>query len=485
MLYGAGLVPDACIRLNFQAMICRFPSWFILVSIAWILSGCANSAEEDVTELPDVEPVNADLVDSVAVEAYRQKQAFRPNTAREEHLPAGNDWPQLFGSDRTSSRRGLGLDLAWGDQGPTELWSVEVGSGYGSPVVSENRVVFNHRVDDLEIVQCVAADTGTTLWTHESPTTFVCDYEYSSGPLSTPMIHQGRVYAAGGQGQFYCLDLGTGELIWDRDLRSEYDLQDDLFAMGSTPLLVGKHLIFNVGAVDHQAGIIAMDAEDGTTVWEATDHGAAYCSPFATQIEGEPYVFVITAVGLVSLHPETGEVDWVIEHRSRAPMSFNSVSPLAHRNQVIAITGPGPGAVCVEVLPDRTYRKAWRDRRVLDSQYNTLMLANGKLYGFTAAGQGGAELRCVDFETGDLIWKYHSILRRGQGLVVGDAILVLGERGHLAAISRAQDDPEVIAFTSEPLMSEPCYCTPAIAGTRLFLKDEERVACFDLAAAKD
>jgi hypothetical protein len=104
------------------------------------------------------------------------------------------------------------------------------------------------------------------------------------------------------------------------------------------------------------------------------------------------------------------------------------------------------------------------------------------VYGFTAAGQGGAELRCVELATGKLHWKYHSILRRGQGLLAGNGIIALGERGHLAAILRTEDQPKVLAFTAEPLMKEPCYCSPALSGTRLYLKDETHLACFDLSS---
>ena len=112
------------------------------------------------------------------------------------------------------------------------------------------------------------------------------------------------------------------------------------------------------------------------------------------------------------------------------------------------------------------------------------MLADGQVYGFTAAGQGGAELRCIDILSGELRWKYNSVLRRGQGIVIGNTIVAIGEKGHLAAVSRTEfsstGEPSVLAFTKDPLMSEPCYCTPAFDGRRLYLKDEQRLACFEL-----
>jgi hypothetical protein len=117
---------------------------------------------------------------------------------------------------------------------------------------------------------------------------------------------------------------------------------------------------------------------------------------------------------------------------------------------------------------------------VLDSQYNTLMLSDDYVYGFTAAGQGGAELRCVNLLTGELAWKYPSVLRRGQGLIAGDAMILLGEKGHLASLLVSHQSPQVLAFSKTPVMTEPCYGSPAYAGGRLYLKDEVRLACFKM-----
>ncbi len=425
-----------------------------------------------------VEPAEADTADTRTVDRFRSSLATSAAAASQQSA----DWPQLFGPARTCNAGDQLVDLAWGTDGPNQKWSIEVGTGYGSPIVSGRYVVFNHRIGDEEIVQCVDAADGTTIWTHRYPTTFQCDVEYSNGPYSTPVIVDHRVFAVGGQGQLFCLKLDSGEPIWERNLHQEFGVEDGLFPVGASPMIDQGRLIFNLGATDRNAGIIALDADTGEDLWQSTDHPAGYCSPMAATIHGERFMFVMTNRGLVSLDPETGMMDWMVEHYSRSPMSYNAVSPLVVDDKVLLMTGPGPGAVCVQVHPDRTHSELWRDRRVIDSQYNTLLLRGNDVIGFTSAGQGGAELRCVDLASGTLRWKYHSVLRRGQGLVVGGALVLLGERGHLAALLPGEVMPQVLAFTEKPLMSEPCYCAPAIADAKLYLKDEQRLVCFDLAA---
>ena len=461
-------------RLCFRLMMtkfCRNCVYAVLLFAVMAGPGCEKKPTPDADVLPEIEPGEADAPDRQAIED------FQATDLRAANQP--EDWPQLFGPHRTSAVA-TPVRAIWGDKGPPLLWTLDVGTGYGSPAVVGDRVVFNHRLDDEEIVQCVDARSGDPIWDHRYATSFKCEMEYSDGPYCTPVIADGDVYTLGGQGQLMCLDLESGDVRWSRDLHTEYELKDDIFPTGSAPGVVGDRLIFNLGAVEKEAGIIALQRSTGETIWEATDHGLAYCSPMSATIHGQEFVFVVTSVGLVSLDPATGNVDWVIEHRCRAPMSYNSVSPLVRGNKVLVVTGPGPGAVCVEVQADRSYQPVWKNRRVIDSQFNTLMLAGDHVYGFTAAGQGGAELRCIDIDTGELKWKYHSLLRRGQGLIAGGAMIILGERGHLASLVVNDKEPKVLAFTKQPLMSEPCYCAPAISRGRLYLKDENRIACFQL-----
>jgi hypothetical protein len=45
------------------------------------------------------------------------------------------DWPQFLGPDRNSTSPQQGLLRSWPESDPQIVWSVEVGRGYGGPVV--------------------------------------------------------------------------------------------------------------------------------------------------------------------------------------------------------------------------------------------------------------------------------------------------------------------------------------------------------------
>ncbi len=415
-------------------------------------------------------------------------------------------WPCFAGPFHNNVSAERNVRTEWPEEGPPELWRREIGTGYSSPVVHRQRLIVCYRRDEAlpagteqrtstdangeladkeppagrEFVECFNAVTGESIWAFEYRTSFECRYDYSDGPYSTPVIAGDRVYAVGAQGQIHCLSLESGELIWRRQLHREYAIPEALFAVGASPLLEGERLIFNLGAVDAEASIIAIDCQDGHTVWTALDHKASYATPVAATIHEQRYVFVVTFDGLVALDPSDGTVFWVEEFQSRAPDSVNATSPAVDGDRVVMVTGPGPGAICVQVLPNHEHQLLWQERRVLDSQFNSLLIINGYLYGYSSRRYGGASFRCVDMDTGKLQWKWQSVLDRGSAIAVADRFIMWGENGHLGSLDVNPHQLSPRSMTAQPMLAKPCYAAPALEAGRLYLRNETTLLCLDL-----
>ncbi|MEM6366334.1 MAG: PQQ-binding-like beta-propeller repeat protein [Planctomycetota bacterium] len=449
-----------------------------MLLLVGLFVGCGS--EPFTYDRPLVEKTRADPVD----ETLRQQFESRGHGSKSDL--SGYSWPAIFGPNRNSCTAAP-LSPIWDESGPSLLWQVEVGTGYGSPVTTGNVVLFNHRVDDQEILECRNAATGKGIWQHRSKTSAICDFDYSNGPYSTPVIDskKQRVYNVSAEGMLKCLKLETGDVIWSRELHRDYRVEADIFPVGASPLLdlqsrvPGGQLLFVLGGSEAEAGIISLSADTGDTLWTATDHQASYTTPVVASVHNQRFGLFLTGEGLVCLDPDTGHLDWDFEYSRRVELARNATSPIVIDDRAIVICS-GKGAKCVRLLPDRSYEEVWHARRAIDSQYNTVIASKRHLFSFTSGGQGGAEFRCIDSTDGNLKWSYHSILKRGMGFATPNAFFLLGERGHLAALSMNTDEPRVLSFTSSPLMSEPCYCSPAFAGNVLILKDEQRVAAFKL-----
>ncbi|MDO9080462.1 MAG: PQQ-binding-like beta-propeller repeat protein [Desulfuromonadales bacterium] len=116
----------------------------------------------------------------------------------------------------------------------------------------------------------------------------------TKAPLrATPLIEQGRIFLAGGDGTLWCLDL-QGRLVWERQ--------------GPAPLLTPP--------VKNGAGIIILDragnlsalSVDGTILWQQVLKETCY---YAAPIHTEEGIFVATAAGaLWKIDPASGTIIW-------------------------------------------------------------------------------------------------------------------------------------------------------------------------------
>ena len=294
---------------------------------------------------------------------------------------------------------------------PSLVWEFTKGTGYGSPAIAGERLVFLHRLRGEEIVECLHAETGATQWQFRYPTDFEDRYGYNNGPRSSPVIDGGRAYTVGAQGQLHCLDLEAGRVIWKRDLDKEYRVPQDFFGRSSTPLIEGPHLIVSVGAPGGPC-VVGFDKTTGREVWRAgKEWGAGYASPIPAVVHGQRRVFVFAggesnppAGGLMSIDPANGRVDFSFPWRSRSYESVNASCPVVFDNKVFISASYRAGGALLEIRPDFTHRVLWTTQE-FGLHFNTPIYKDGYLYGFDGRNEPDASLACVDASSGKVVWR--------------------------------------------------------------------------------
>ena len=363
-----------------------------------------------------------------------------------------HDWPFFLGPthDSVSTETRLSRTLP-----PPLVWELAKGSGYASPAIVGDRLVFLHRIGDQEIVDCLHPETGAGLWTFRYPSDYEDRYGYNNGPRSSPVIDAaaGRVYAMGAEAVLHCLSLASGDVVWRRDLQRDFGVRQDFFGVSTTPLLEGDLLIVNAGAPDGGC-VIAFDAATGREVWRAGTWGPSYASPVPGVVHGERRVFVFAggessppSGGLLSIDPANGAVDFEFPFRSRTYESVNASCPVVFDDRVFVSASYRTGGALVAVRPDFTHEVVWTTRDFA-LHYNTAIHRDGYLYGFDGRNMGDSSLACVDASSGQVVWReaptwtetFEIGGRRGQqilgtargSLLAADGqFLCLGELGHL------------------------------------------------------
>ncbi|MFM9058475.1 MAG: PQQ-binding-like beta-propeller repeat protein [Planctomycetaceae bacterium] len=389
----------------------------------------------------------------------------------------GGDWPQILGPARTGAAAAdEQLADTWPAAGPAVIWKRPVGAGYAGVAVVGGRAILFHREGDREIVEALDAATGKTLWQADQPTRFRPQVGGGDGPLCTPVVHAGTVITFGAQGVLAAHDLATGTRRWSRETHREFAAPEGYFGAGSTPLVMGDRVIVNVGGRG-DAGIVACALDTGATLWQRTAEAASYSAPVALEVAGRPHVLMVTRLSCLLLDPVTGDVAWQFPFGQRGP-TVNGASPVVIGGDRVLVTSAyGIGCVCAAF--DRAAAKpAWQGEGPLASQYCTPVLVGDHLYCLDGRDDvPPAEFVCVEAATGREAWRER--LDAYGTLVVADGKLVVAKTDGEVLLVRPDPKRLEVLARCRPL-SGTVRALPALAGGRLYLRDDATLICLDV-----
>jgi outer membrane protein assembly factor BamB len=326
--------------------------------------------------------------------------------------------------------------------------------------------------------------------------------------------------------------LPDGEMIWQRDTAKDWNVPEPFFGVGSTPLLEDGKLIVMVGG-QPDSGVVALDPATGKTIWESVGRKtwdgvtpvgwrtsqpyrwmgeeklASYAAPVAATIHGQRHLFCLMRQGLVSLNPTNGEVRFRRWFSAQVNESVNAMTPVVQDDLVfISAAYYRVGSVMLRVQPDgRSFDEVWRSPQnaferdpvtgnypvpVLELHFNTPVLHAGFLYAFSGRNEPDAAFRCVELQTGRLMWSRdeswpaHSkaqppVFGRGSAILADAKLIVLGEGGKLGLFQPNSDRAQEISTWQVPQLHYPCWAGPVLARKKIYLRSEDRLLCLDLA----
>lgn len=364
-----------------------------------------------------------------------------------------SDWPCVLGPTHNEVSPETRLLAAFPKAGPKLVWEMNKGEGYAAPAVRGDRLILFHRVKDEEVADCLNALTGDRYWRSAYPTAYLDEYGYCNGPRSSPTISADSVYTAGAEGKLRCLDLESGTLRWQHDLKAEYKLKQNFFGVGSSPLLAGDVLVVNVGAAGGPC-VVGFDARSGKVRWTAGKQwGPSYASPVPATLHGKRRVLVFAGGrsnpptgGLMCIDPQNGKVDFEFTWRGTVRESVNASSPVVIGNQIFVSECYGSGGALLDVAPDMTCKPAWTNP-TFGTHFMSAVAKDGYLYGVDGHGPADAFIVCVDQKTGREVWRTQPQWNENLGadarelsmgyfrcwlMPVDGRALCLGEYGHLA-----------------------------------------------------
>jgi outer membrane protein assembly factor BamB len=416
---------------------------------------------------------------------------------------SADDWPQWLGPRRDGVWRETGVLKKFPADGPKVRWRSPVSGGYAGPSIADGRVFVADYVltkgepksdpgakpllEGEERLQCFNLKTGEREWEHHYSRTY--EISYPAGPRATPTVSGDKVYFAGAEGNLTCLAVKDGAVVWDKDLKKEYNAPTPMWGFCGHPLVDGDHLFVTAGGPGSIA--LCLDKNTGQEIWRSlTAKDAGYCPPTMIEVGGEKQLVIWTPESLNSLKPDSGEVNWTMPLEPSFGMSI--VAPMQTGNHLFAAGIENVG-VMLTLAPGMPPKVDWTSRKDVGlAPVNSPVLAVGDvMYGVDRQG----ELTAVQIETGKQLWQTFAATtgtRRASSATAfltrnDDLFYILSETGDLIIAKLSPEKYEelsrahVIEPTHDAFGRKVEWSAPAFADKCCFVRNNQEVICLDLA----
>ncbi len=380
--------------------------------------------------------------------------------------PGPDDMPRYRGvAFDGAGPSGVVFEMDWGKHPPKLLWRQPCGGGFSGFAVAGNVAITLEQRRGQEVCVCYDTATGKERWAtawdahFRDPT--------GDGPRSTPTISGKDVFALGADGDLVCLDGATGKMRWGPvNVLKQTGSTRVRWGMTSSPLIRGDEVIVNAG----KGGALAAYAvKDGKPRWTAGTTPAGYSSPMPATLGGKDMLLLFDAAGLAAYDPKTHERLWL--HEWPAYEDMNIIQPLiVGKDRVLISSEPATGAALLRVTADGP-EEVWRSA-ALSAKY-----ANPVLIGRSIFGLSLGTMVCLDADTGNRLWR-GAHYGHGQMLALNGCVLVLSEKGFVALVSA--DRAKFREVARLPVFADRTWNTPALAGRRLFIRNDKEMACYEL-----
>jgi outer membrane protein assembly factor BamB len=389
------------------------------------------------------------------------------------------DWRQWQGPDRSNRSTETGLLKSWPSEGPRRLWLYDnAGSGYSGPAIAEGVLYTMGTRDDQEILLALDALTGEERWT--LPVDEVLSNGWGDGPRGTPTVSGNRVYALSGRGTVIGAQLPGGELLWKKDLTSLGGRRPN-WGYTESVLVDGDHVVCTPGG--RQGTVAALHKDSGELVWQSSQltDAAQYASLVIAEIQGVRQYVQLTMDHVVGIRASNGDLLWQSDFPGQTAVI---PTPVVHGNSVYVTAGYGVGSKLVTVGPDQQAEEVYFNK-VMKNHHGGVVLVGEHLFGYS---DGGGWV-CQDLASGEMIWNERNKLGKGS-LTFADGLLfcVTESGGEVALVdASSQGWSEKSRFKLEPQSSirsarGRIWTHPVVANGKLYLRDQEFIYCYDVAA---
>lgn len=390
---------------------------------------------------------------------------------------------EFRGPDRAGIYTGeTGLLSQWPENGPPEILFIDsIGNGYGSPVIAGERLYFTGAPDSMAILYCYDLE-GNKLWNMELGREWVTNYP---GSRSAPTVQGNLLYTGTGYGDLFCVDTKKQEMVWSRNLETDFQGILPRFGHSESPVVQGDKVFWTAGGTEYN--VLALNRFTGETVWSSPGmrERSGYHPPrVITASNGRKILVTFSAYHLMGLDAENGELLWTHAQDNYPVSEHKPGIGDTHANTVIYqdgsiyyAAGDGNCGVKLALSADgSSIEEVWRNKG-FDSYMGGIVKLGDYIYG---SGTAKPQLLAIDAGTGVL----SDSLAIGRGVVIAadNKIYFYSQNGKMYLVGYDQEKGKLEEISSFRIQkgTREHFAHPVIHHGILYVRRGQSIMGYDL-----
>lgn len=250
------------------------------------------------------------------------------------------------------------------------VWKYKTGAEIlSSPYVHNKKVYFGSQD---KYFYCLDMYSGKKIWS----------YKTGDKITTTPIVSDGKVYFGSWDKKLYCLDAENGEKIWD------FEFETGGRFISSPCVSKGKVYFGSI-----KGYFYCLDAESGTKIWEFKTKGAIYSSPAV--VDGKVYFGTQSRRDrrLICLDATSGEKIWDFWTKSEGIKTSPTI-----KDGLVYFGSENKNFYCLNAS---TGKRVWY-KSAVKAGFSKATVADGFVY----YGTYGKNLFCRETNKGKRVWKF-------------------------------------------------------------------------------
>jgi outer membrane protein assembly factor BamB len=396
-------------------------------------------------------------------------------------LAASTDWPQWRGPSRDGLSTETGLLKQWPAGGPPMVWKATgLGSGYATVAVAGNGIFTMGDKGESSYAMALNRADGKTLWATRVGRGGAPGWGGFEGPRSTPAVDGNLVFAIGQWGELVSLDTATGKQVWRKDLTQDFGGSRPEWGFAESPLIDGDKVILTPGGA--KGTVVALDKKTGETIWQSKEFtdSAQYASLIMAEIGGARQYIQLTDASVAGLSAGEGKLLWRAKRQGSTAVI---PTPIYQDNSVYVTSGYGVGCNLFQITPGSgkfLVREVYANK-VMANHHGGVVRVGDYVYGHSE-GKGWT---CQELKSGKSVWQEKGKLGKGS-IAYADGRFYLRAEDGKGTVALIEATPagyrEKGRFDPPNRSDKNSWAHPVIAGSKLYLRDQDILLCYDLKA---